>query len=197
MSQAARIICRNLERSIAAKNELLQDTQTQAEFARSVELVLNCYQQGGSLYVAGNGGSAADAQHLAAEFVSRLARDRAPLPAEALTTDSSIITAIGNDYGYDQIFSRQIAGKMSSRDIFLGITTSGNSPNIVKALQTCRELNIRSVVFTGHDGGKVRELSDICIIAPGTLTSQIQEVHLVLEHTLCECVEAALFDFEL
>ncbi|QDU52070.1 D-sedoheptulose-7-phosphate isomerase [Gimesia panareensis] len=197
MSQAARIICRNLERSIEAKNELLQNTETQAEFARAVEVVLNSYQQGGRLYVAGNGGSAADAQHLAAEFVSRLARDRAPLPAEALTTDSSIITAIGNDYGYDQIFSRQIAGKLTSNDVFLGITTSGNSPNIVKALQVCRERNIQSIVFTGHDGGKVREWSDICIIAPGKLTSQIQEVHLVLEHTLCECVEAALFDFEL
>ncbi|QDT29222.1 Phosphoheptose isomerase [Gimesia panareensis] len=197
MSQAARIICRNLERSIEAKNELLQNTETQAEFARAVDVVLNSYQQGGRLYVAGNGGSAADAQHLAAEFVSRLARDRAPLPAEALTTDSSIITAIGNDYGYDQIFSRQIAGKLTSNDVFLGITTSGNSPNIVKALQVCRERNIQSIVFTGHDGGKVREWSDICIIAPGKLTSQIQEVHLVLEHTLCECVEAALFDFEL
>lgn len=197
MSQAARIICRNLERSIEAKNELLQNTETQAEFARAVDLVLNSYQQGGRLYVAGNGGSAADAQHLAAEFVSRLARDRAPLPAEALTTDSSIITAIGNDYGYDQIFSRQIAGKLTANDVFLGITTSGNSPNIVKALQVCRERNIQSIVFTGHDGGKVREWSDICIIAPGKLTSQIQEVHLVLEHTLCECVEAALFDFEL
>lgn len=197
MSQAARIICRNLERSIEAKQELLENTQIQAEFARAVDLVLNCYQQGGRLYVAGNGGSAADAQHLAAEFVSRLARDRAPLPAEALTTDSSILTAIGNDYGYDQIFSRQIAGKLNASDVFLGITTSGNSPNIVKALQICRERNFPSIVFTGHDGGKVREWSDICVIAPGKLTSQIQEVHLVLEHTLCECVEAALFDFEL
>lgn len=197
MSQAARIICRNLERSIEAKTELLQNNQTQTDFAQAVDMVLKCYQQGGRLYIAGNGGSAADAQHLAAEFVSRLAKDRAPLPAEALTTDSSIITAIGNDYGYDQVFARQIAGKMREQDIFLGITTSGNSPNIVKALQTCRERKIQSIVFTGHDGGEVRQWSDVCVIAPGKLTSQIQEVHLVMEHTLCECVEAVLFGFEL
>ncbi|QDT93015.1 D-sedoheptulose-7-phosphate isomerase [Gimesia algae] len=197
MSPHTQIICRNLERSIAAKKTLLESPDIQAAFSQAVDVVLKSYQEGGRLYIAGNGGSAADAQHLSAEFVSRLARDRAPLPAEALTTDSSIITAIGNDYGYDQIFSRQIAGKMLPGDIFLGITTSGNSPNIVKALQMCREKGFTSIVFTGHDGGEVSQCSDICVIAPGELTSQIQEVHLVLEHTLCECVEAALFGFEL
>ena len=197
MSQTVQIICRNLERSIAAKTKLLFSREIHAEFSRSVDMVLSIYQQGGRLYIAGNGGSAADAQHLAAEFVSRLARDRSPLPAEALTTDSSILTAIGNDYGYDQIFSRQIAGKMTAQDIFLGITTSGNSPNIIKALQMCREKGIASIVFTGHDGGEVSQWSDVCVIAPGELTSQIQEVHLVMAHTLCECVEAAIFGFQL
>jgi len=197
MHQASQIICRNLERSISAKQQLLENAAIQKEFSKAVDLVLQSYQQGGRLYLAGNGGSAADAQHLAAEFVCRLGRDRASLPAEALTTDSSIITAIGNDYGYDVVFSRQLEGKLTEKDIFLGITTSGNSPNIVKAVQTCRDKAIPSIVFTGHGGGEVRSLCDVCVIAPGELTSQIQEVHLVLEHTLCECVEAALFGFRL
>lgn len=197
MKKAIRIICRNLERSIEAKKLLLENPDIQNEFSKSVDLVLNSYQQGGRIYIAGNGGSAADAQHLAAEFVSRLAKDRTPLAAEALTADSSILTAIGNDYGYDSVFSRQITGKLTSQDVFLGITTSGNSPNIVKALQACKEKGIPSIVFTGHDGGEVRKWSDVCVIAPGELTSQIQEVHLVLEHTLCECVEAELFGFDL
>ena len=197
MHQASKIICRNLERSISAKQQLLNDTKMQQEFARAVDLILQSYQNGGRLYLAGNGGSAADAQHLAAEFVCRLSKDRASIPAEALTTDSSILTAIGNDYGYDVVFSRQLEGKLTPNDVFLGITTSGNSPNIVKAVEVCRDKEIPSIIFTGHGGGEVRSLCDVCIIAPGELTSQIQEVHLVLEHTLCECVEAALFNFKL
>jgi D-sedoheptulose 7-phosphate isomerase len=152
-----------------------------------------CYRQGGRLYIAGNGGSAADAQHLAAEFVSKLARERAALPAEALTTDSSILTAIGNDFGFDQVFARQLAGKAGRNDVFLGITTSGESANILQALQICRRMNIPSIVLTGHHGGAARALADFCVIAPGDATSTIQELHIVLAHTLCECVEAALF----
>jgi D-sedoheptulose 7-phosphate isomerase len=148
---------------------------------------------GGRLYIAGNGGSAADAQHLAAEFVSKLSRDRAPLPAEALTVDSSILTAIGNDYGYDFVFSRQLAGKATSKDVFLGITTSGQSANILKALEECRLLKIPSIVFCGRDGGAAKELADYCILAPGIATSTIQELHILLAHTLCECVEGAMF----
>ncbi|WP_299463107.1 SIS domain-containing protein [uncultured Gimesia sp.] len=197
MYQASKIFCRNLERSITAKKQMLEDTAMQQEFAKAVDLVLQSYQDGGRLYLAGNGGSAADAQHLAAEFVCRLGKDRASLAAEALTTDSSILTAIGNDYGFDVVFSRQLEGKLTEYDVFLGITTSGNSPNIVKAVQTCREKKVPSIVFTGHGGGVIRSLCDVCVIAPGELTSQIQELHLVLEHTLCECVEAALFNFKL
>jgi D-sedoheptulose 7-phosphate isomerase len=145
------------------------------------------------LYIAGNGGSAADAQHLAAEFVSKLARDRAPLPAEALTVDSSILTAIGNDYGFDLVFSRQLQGKLTAQDIFLGITTSGNSPNILRALEVCRQKSVPSIVFSGRDGGQVRDLADFCIIAGGDTTATIQELHIVLAHSLCESVERALF----
>jgi D-sedoheptulose 7-phosphate isomerase len=183
----------NLQASIAAKQALLTDEATQAAFAAMVALVVARYRDGGRLYIAGNGGSAADAQHLAAEFVSKLARDRAPLAAEALTTDTSILTAIGNDYGFDQVFARQLAGKATPKDLFLGITTSGNSANIVAALKTCQTLGIPGLVFSGRDGGAVVALADHCVVVPGVATSTIQELHIVLAHTLCESVEAALF----
>lgn len=162
-------------------------------FGRAVTLVVASYKRGGRLYIAGNGGSAADAQHLAAEFVSKLGRPRGPLPAEALTTDTSAITAIGNDYGYDQIFSRQIEGKMTKNDIFLGITTSGNSPNILKAFDKCREIGVPGILLGGMGGGKARALADCSILAPGTMTSTIQEVHGVIYHSLCGAVEQELF----
>lgn len=188
------LLTNNLAASIAAKNELLANTEQLANFARAAEEVVKCYQTGGRLYIAGNGGSAADAQHLASEFVSKLARDRAPLPAEALTVDTSILTAIGNDYGYDQVFARQLAGKLTERDIFLGITTSGRSPNILKALEVCRARNIPSIVFAGHYDVPAKALAKHCILAPGKTTAVIQEVHIVLAHSLCECVEKAIFD---
>lgn len=188
------VLAANLRSSIAAKNDFLANPEQLDNFRRAAEEVVACYRKGGRLYVAGNGGSAADAQHLVAEFVSKLARDRAPLPAEALTVDTSILTAIGNDYGYEKVFSRQVEGKMSERDIFLGITTSGRSPNILMALNACRALKIPTIVFTGHDGGACRELADHCIVAPGKTTATIQEVHIVLAHSLCECVETAIFD---
>jgi D-sedoheptulose 7-phosphate isomerase len=184
---------KNLTASIQAKQQLLDDMDCLERFSKAVEIVVDRYKKGGSIYIAGNGGSAADAQHLAAEFVSKLARDRAPLPAEALTVDSSILTAIGNDYGYDLIFSRQLAGKATVKDIFLGITTSGKSQNILKALEQCRIMDIPSIVFVGHDGGLAKTMADHFIIAPGVATSTIQELHIVLAHTLCECVEVAIF----
>lgn len=191
---ATTILNSNLQASIAAKHDLLANPGQLANFERAADEVVRRYKAGGRLYIAGNGGSAADAQHLAAEFVSKLARDRAPLPAEALTVDSSILTAIGNDYGYDELFARQVAGKMTASDIFLGITTSGRSPNILKALTLCRERNIPTIVFTGHDGGPAKALAEYCIIAPGKTTATIQEVHIVLAHSLCECVEKAIFN---
>ena len=184
---------KNLHASIQAKHQLLADDHCLDLFSKAVETVVTRYKLGGRIYIAGNGGSAADAQHLAAEFVSKLARDRAPLPAEALTVDSSILTAIGNDYGYDMVFARQLAGKATKMDVFLGITTSGHSPNILKALQQCRLMGLPSLVFCGRDGGPAKAIADHCIIAPGIATSTIQEVHIVLAHTLCECVEVAMF----
>lgn len=193
MTTTTELLKKNLIASIEAKQSfLLQDSQM-VVFDKAVQEVVNRYRNGGRIYIAGNGGSAADAQHLAAEFVSKLARDRAPLAAEALTVDTSILTAIGNDYGFDQVFSRQIAGKMTQKDIFLGITTSGHSGNILNALDTCRQMSIPSIVFTGRDGGVAKNKSNFCIVAPGDMTSTIQEIHIVLAHTLCECVERQIF----
>ncbi len=190
---AIELLKRNIENSITAKGRLLSDPLTLSIFEKVTNLVIDRYMKGGRLYIAGNGGSAADAQHLAAEFVSRLARDRAPLPAEALTVDSSILTAIANDYGYEFVFSRQLAAKATLNDIFLGITTSGNSSNIINALHECRRLGVPTIVFCGRDGGKAKEFADYCVTAPGTATSTIQEVHILLAHTLCELVETAMF----
>ncbi len=184
---------KNVHLSIEAKQLLLADDGILLEFSQAVEVVVDRYKNDGRIYIAGNGGSAADAQHLAAEFVSKLARDRAPLPAEALTVDSSIITAIGNDYGYDLVFARQLAGKATGKDVFLGITTSGQSTNIIKALEQCRTIGIPGIVFCGYDGGQAKKSADFCIVVPGVATSTIQELHIVLAHTLCECVEAAIF----
>jgi len=187
------LFVKNINASIDAKRQMLLDQNLLHEFSSAVSEVIKSYKAGGRLYIAGNGGSAADAQHLAAEFVSKLARDRDPLPAEALTVDSSVITAIGNDYGYDMVFSRQILGKAQPKDIFLGITTSGKSPNILKALEQCKILGIPSIIFSGRDGGPAKHLADYAIIVPGLATSTIQELHIVLAHTLCESVENAIF----
>lgn len=191
--QFSNLLNRNITASIEAQQNLVADSELIESLKQAVEHVLACYQAGGRLYIAGNGGSAADAQHLAAEFVSRLARDRNPLPAEALTTDSSIITAIANDYGFEDVFSRQLVGKLQTNDVFLGITTSGQSPNILKALEQCRIKGVKSIIFTGHDGGVAKNMANYTIIVPGKMTSTIQELHILLAHTLCEYVESALF----
>lgn len=192
-SQYSNLLAKNLTASIEAKHALLADAALMTTFNQAADHVIACYKAGGRLYIAGNGGSAADAQHLAAEFVSKLARDRNPLPAEALTTDSSILTAIGNDYGFEYVFSRQLMGKLQANDVFLGITTSGQSPNILNALEQCRVKGVKSILFTGHNGGLAKNMADYSMLAPGQETSTIQELHIVLAHTLCECVEQALF----
>lgn len=183
----------NLESSILAKRQMIESGGEMDRFAQAVDLIVRSYKAGGRLYAAGNGGSAADAQHLVAELVVRLGRSRAPLAAEALTVDSSVLTAIGNDFSFEEIFSRQVEGKMRKGDVFLAISTSGKSPNILAALRKCRELGLPSILLSGREGGEAKALADITLLAPGETTSAIQEVHLVLYHTLCQCVEAALF----
>jgi D-sedoheptulose 7-phosphate isomerase len=193
MVDYSKVLKQNLLTSIAAKKNFLEEFEQLQNFTEAVTAVVDAYRNGGRIYIAGNGGSAADAQHLAAEFVSKLARDRSPLPAESLTVDSSILTAIGNDYGYDEVFARQITGKMRKNDIFLGITTSGNSKNIIRAIEECKVLGIKSIVFSGHKGGRVKDIADYCILATGESTATIQELHIVFAHTLCECVEIEFF----
>ncbi|WP_260293610.1 D-sedoheptulose-7-phosphate isomerase [Sedimenticola hydrogenitrophicus] len=184
---------RFLEKSIEAKQALLQDQEQLGAFDRAMQAIIACYRQGGRLYIAGNGGSAADAQHLAAELVCRFGKERPALPAEAFTVDSSILTAIANDYGYEHIFSRQVEGKMQPGDLFLAITTSGNSPNILRALERCRAQGLTSILLSGHQGGRAAALADHVILAKGAETGTIQEQHIVIIHALCHTLEQTLF----
>jgi D-sedoheptulose 7-phosphate isomerase len=186
------ILLKNINNSIKAKSELLKNKKIIEIFSKASNVVLNSYKLGGKILIAGNGGSAADAQHLAAEFVCKLTKDRKSLPAEALTTDTSVLTAIANDYGYKKIFSRQLESKAKPNDIFLGITTSGNSENILEAVKKCKNLKIKSLIFTGYKGGKVSKLADYVITVPGESTMIIQELHIVLAHSLCEFIESNL-----
>lgn len=193
MSSPTQLLIKNINESIAAKKTFIDRQDQLSNFESAAKLIAKSYLSGGRLYIAGNGGSAADAQHLAAEFVSKLARDRGPLPAEALTVDTSIITAIGNDYGFEKIFSRQLAGKATANDVFLGITTSGKSQNILLALKECRLKKIPTIVFSGRDGGDAKKIADYSIIVDGEMTSTIQELHIILAHSLCEYVENIVF----
>jgi len=156
---------------------------------RLVEL----YKKGNKLLIAGNGGSAADAQHIAGELVSKFYFDRPALPAIALTTDTSIITAIGNDYGYEKLFTRQIEANGVNGDAFLGVSTSGNSKNIIEALKIAKEKGLLTICLTGESGGKMKDLCDYCICVPSNETPRIQEAHILIGHILCSIVEEAIF----
>ena len=157
------------------------------------KICVECLQRGGKILLAGNGGSAADAQHIAGEFVSRFAFDRPGLPAIALTTDTSILTAIGNDYGYEKLFARQIQAHGQRGDVFIGYSTSGKSPNILLAFEESRARGLVSIGFTGNHGGPMQELCDYLLKVPSVETPKIQEGHLVLGHILCGLVEKAIF----
>lgn len=166
------------------------------EFVKMMDLLVDTYKKGGALFVAGNGGSAADAQHFVAELVVKLAKDRTPIKAFALTVDTSILTATGNDFSYDDIFSRQVEGLMTSKDVFMGITTSGNSSNILKSFAMCKKIGAKSILLSGKDGGKaVKEnMADINLVVPGPNTARIQEVHEILYHTICLALEKRLVE---
>jgi D-sedoheptulose 7-phosphate isomerase len=164
-----------------------------AILADAAEATASALKAGHKLMVAGNGGSAADAQHLVAEFVSRLCEDRPAMRAVALTTDSSILTAIGNDYGYERVFERQLEALGQAGDVFMGISTSGNSPNILRALKFCRTAGIPTIGLSGRTGGKMPDLCDYCILIPSDVTMYIQQAHLALEHIFCMIVERSYF----
>lgn len=157
------------------------------------EACIACMQRGGKVLLAGNGGSAADAQHIAGEFVSRFAFDRPGLAAIALTTDTSILTAIGNDYGYERLFARQIQALGNQGDVFIGYSTSGRSPNILKAFEEAEKKGMFRIGLTGNRGGAMHDLCDCLLEVPSADTPKIQEGHLVLGHILCGLVESALF----
>ncbi len=182
-----------IQQSIAVKTQFLNDESSIAKIEIIAQKMIESFKAGGKTMFAGNGGSAADAQHLAAELVNRFRIDRLGLPALAFSTDTSVITSIGNDYGYDFLFSRQLAAFGKEGDVFVGISTSGNSENIVKALQYCKEKHIFSVGLTGGNGGKMAQLCDECIIVPSSETARIQEVHILVGHILCGLVEDAIF----
>jgi D-sedoheptulose 7-phosphate isomerase len=147
---------------------------------------------GGKIMFCGNGGSAADSQHLAAELTGRFVKDRRPLAAIALSTDSSALTCIGNDYGFEDVFDRQVRGLGRQGDVLIGISTSGNSPNVLKAFESARSMGITTVGLLGRDGGKLRALSDLAIIVPSRTTARIQEVHIMIGHVLCAAIETEL-----
>jgi len=182
------------EASLAVKQRILEDPALPELVANMGSMLVARYRAGNKLLVAGNGGSAADAQHIAAEFVSRFNFDRPALPALALTTDTSILTAVGNDYGYEQLFRRQIEANAVAGDVFLAISTSGNSANILRALEVCRDKGVTSFGLTGESGGEMRELCDYCICVPSNDTPRIQEAHILIGHTFCAMVELALFE---
>lgn len=151
------------------------------------------FRAGNKLMLAGNGGSASDAQHIAGEFLSRLNFDRAPLPAVALGTDSSVLTAVGNDYGFERVFERQIRGLGKRGDGFIAISTSGRSPNILAALRAAREIGITTIGFTGAEGGTMQGLCDLCLLAPSQETPLVQQIHITAAHVVCTLVEQSMF----
>ncbi len=156
--------------------------------------ICNCLRAGGKLLIFGNGGSAADAQHIAAEFVGRFVMERQALPAIALTTDSSILTAIGNDYGFERVFARQVEALGRANDIAIGISTSGNSPNVLAGLEQAKKQKLKTIGLAGKDGGALAKSVDIAIVVNSANTARVQECHITIGHLLCELVEAELCD---
>jgi len=186
-------VAQQIRDSIAVKEAMLADAELVAQIEAVAGLIVDGYRGSRKVLIAGNGGSAADAQHIAAELVSRFGFDRPPLPAMALTTDTSILTAISNDYGYESLFSRQLEANARPGDVFIAISTSGNSPNILRALATARRLDLVSIGLSGASGGKMAELCRYCMRIPSTDTARIQEGHITIGHILCASTEQALF----
>jgi len=178
--------------SISVKESLLNDTVLLDKIEDVSKILIRSFQNGNKVIFAGNGGSAADAQHLAAEFVSRLEFDRPGLPAISLSTDTSMITAIANDYGYDNLFSRQLQAQANSGDIFIGITTSGKSSNILRAFDVCKGIGVTSIALCGL-GGNLDEIVDHCLRIPSSHTPRIQESHILVGHMICSEVEITIF----
>jgi len=182
-----------IKASIDTKQSVLQNEGLLKTIAASVDIIVNAFRNGKRVYFCGNGGSAADAQHLAAEFSGRFYTDRKALPAEALHCNTSYLTAVANDYGFDEIYSRLIDGIGEQGDVLVGLTTSGNSPNILKAFKTAKKKEMITIGFTGKSGGEMRALCDHLINVPSTDTPRIQESHIMIGHIICQLVEENYF----
>lgn len=194
--QLSMLVRKQLGISVHTMQAVLEDPKIANTLVAAAECMAAAMQKGRKLMVAGNGGSAADSQHLVAEFVSRLTVDRRALPAIALTVDTSILTAIGNDYDYQNVFERQIEALGQSGDVFLALSTSGNSKNILKGLACARAMEIKTIGFSGNGGGSMAALCDYSIVVPSSVTMKIQECHIALEHIFCMLVEKRLFGME-
>ena len=191
MNDLDKIIDNSLAASLKAKADFVQ--QSRDKLQQAVVWLVDCFEQGGKLLLFGNGGSAADAQHLAAEFVNRFLIERPPLPALALTTDSSILTSIGNDFSYDDVFAKQILALGQAGDIALGISTSGNSANVLNGFTVAASKGLKTIALTGGDGGKIATKVDLLLNVPSSHTPHIQETHLWIEHMLCWLVDEKMF----
>lgn len=187
------LIRRNISDSISVKQKLLQNDTIITEITKVVDLIVETFNNGNKLLFCGNGGSAADAQHLAAEFSGRYYLNRPPLHAEALHTDTSFMTAVSNDFSFDEVYARLIQGIGKQGDILIGMSTSGNSKNVIKALEEAKKKNIITIGFTGKANGNMKPYCDFLINIPSDDTPRIQECHLMLGHAICELVEKKLF----
>ena len=176
-------ILKNAANSFAAITKISDDVE------KAAQMITEALRQGGKVFFCGNGGSAGDAQHLEAEFLGRFLKERQPLPAIALTTNASAVTAIANDYDYSEIFSRQLHGLAKTGDVLVGISTSGNSANVIEAIKMASECGVKSIALTGQNSSEAGNLADIAICAPSTHTPRIQEMHIAIGHTLCELAE--------
>lgn len=185
-----KIIKDNFDESIKTKQATC--VANEDKIIETVELIIRAIQGGHKILFFGNGGSAADSQHIAAEFIGRFQKERRAFAAIALTTDTSILTALGNDYSYDIVFARQIEGLAAKGDIAFGISTSGDSKNVVEGIKKAKEMGLQTIALTGKEGGILKDLADICMMVPSHKTARIQESHLCIEHTICELVENAL-----
>ena len=182
-----------IKKSYETKQTIYNDEDLLNKIEEVAKKCVEIYRGTNKTILAGNGGSAADAQHIAAEMVGRYGFDRPSLPSLALTTDTSALTAIGNDYGYDYVFSRQLEGMGQDGDLFIGISTSGNSVNIIKAFQSAKKKNITTVALVGRDGGEMAKIADIALIVPSDSTPRIQESHILIGHILCDIIEKEMF----
>ena len=182
-----------IKKSYETKQSIYNDEALLNKIEEVAQKCVALYKTDKKTILAGNGGSAADAQHIAAELVGRYGFDRPSIPSLALTTDTSNLTAIGNDYGYDQVFSRQLAGMGQEGDIFFGISTSGNSQNLINAFEVAKEKGILSVALVGKDGGEMAKMADIALIVPSNSTPRIQESHILIGHIICDIIEKEIF----